>query len=106
MKPTAPELTAAARAIVQLAADGRSVGNWQQAIDVLVAEYNVSTARASDAVAKAARRLRNARLAEEGPFEYTLRIRLTDAQRRRAQMLADRETGGNLSALFRQRTLG
>ena len=105
MKPTTAELTAAAKLIVQLDVNGK-VANWQAASAALIAQYDVSAQRASQAVASAARRLRHAQLAAEGASNYTLRIRLSEAQHELALRLAHQETGGNVSELFRQRTLG
>jgi hypothetical protein len=105
-KPLDAELTTAARGIVILDAAGK-VANWPAAIAALVAEYDVSAARASKAVASAAKRLRHKQLAEDGGKDYhTFRIRLSRPQHERAVMLANQETGGNVSELFRQRTLG
>jgi len=104
MKLTAAELAAAAKLLVQLDVNGKAA-NKQQAIDALVAQYDISALRAKRAVTSAIQRLRNAQLAE-GSSDYTLRIRLTEQQHELALRLAKQETDGNVSALFRQRTLG
>lgn len=101
-KPTIAELTADALAQIVLDADGK-IANTDAVLDALVLRWGVTSKRAWTAVACAARRLRNRQFAEEGTADYMLRIRLTDAQHRRAVIEADQETGGNVSELFRRR---
>jgi hypothetical protein len=105
MTPTNAVLTAAALRLVRLDSESRVIAA-EDAENALMAAHNVTRARARTSVACAARRLRNAQFAAEGTADFTLRIRLTEPQRQRAQIEADRETGGNLSELFRRRTLG
>ena len=106
MKPTTTEIRQQAMYITTLDQFG-AIAEFGATVKRLASDMGISETRANDAVAYAARRLRHAQLAEEGAKDYiTFRIRLSRSQHERAVMLAKQETGGNVSALFRQRTLG
>ena len=89
--------------IVTLGADGINSTARENAATIM-AEFGVTKLRANTAVAQAARRLRNKQLVNDpGPATFMLRVRLTERQRERLQLMADHETGGDMSALVRHR---
>lgn len=89
--------------LVQIDADGYNLDSRAQ-ITTIMDEFGVSRQRANTAVAHAARRMRNIQLVNDpGPATFTLRVRLTERQRERLQLMADRETGGDMSVLTRRR---
>ena len=101
-KPTTAELTADALAQIVLDADGK-IANTDAVLDALVLRWGITSKRAWTAIACAARRLRNRQFAEEGTSEFILRVRLTERQRKHLQIMADQETGGDMSKLVRRR---
>ena len=102
MTPTNQQLADRAAELITL--DGAShVVGAALVKEAIMSTFDVSERRAATAIATAARRLRNTRLAEDtGPADFTLRVRLTEPQRERLQMLADRETAGNVSTYVRR----
>jgi hypothetical protein len=101
MKPTTAEVNTAAMRITQLDAAGR-VNDMLGTVGQLMAALDISEGRAMTAVAWAARRQRNAAMAADGTGDFLLRVRLTENQRIRLQVMADRETGGNMSEFVRR----
>lgn len=101
MIPTTKQVRDRAMQIKSLDQFG-AIDSFDATVMQLVTDLDISAARAKAAVAWAARRQRNAQLAEEGTGDFTLRVRLTEKQRSRLQILADRETGGNMSEFVRR----
>jgi len=97
------QLIERAMELVTLGADGYNANASAQTA-VLMAEFGVSRQRANTAIARAARRLRNNLPSGDfGPASFMLRVRLTERQRERLQLMADAETGGDMSELVRRR---
>ena len=72
--------------------------------DLLMSEFGVTRARANTAVATAARRARTQRFADDADAAtFTLRVRLTERQREHLQIMAEQETGGDMSKLVRRK---
>lgn len=89
--------------IVTLDADGIN-STSRENVATIMSEFGVTKLRANTAVAQACRRLRNKQLVNDsGPATFMLRVRLTERQRERLQLMADRETGGDMSDLVRRR---
>ena len=97
------ELTRRAIELVTLDADGRNVTAHQDVAQIM-SEFGVTKARANTAVGRAARLLRGQRFADDDEAAtFVLRVRLTERQRQHLQILADRETGGDMSKFVRRR---
>lgn len=89
--------------LVKLDSDGYN-STSRESVYAIMTEFGVTRQRAVTAVAQAARRMRNKQLVNDpGPATFMLRVRLTERQRERLQMMADRETGGDMSAVVRAR---
>ena len=97
------QLIERAMQLVNLDSDGYNTDSRSQ-VAVIMSEFSVSKQRANTAVAHAARRMRNIQLVNDpGPATFMLRVRLTERQRERLQLIADQETGGDMSAVVRKR---
>jgi|WetSurMetagenome_2_1015567.scaffolds.fasta_scaffold47559_1 hypothetical protein len=101
MKPTTAQVRERAMDITTVDQFGAIV-EFGATVKILAAEMGISAARANAAVAWAARRQRNAQMAADGTGDFLLRVRLTENQRIRLQVMADRETGGNMSEFVRR----
>lgn len=100
---TDSQLIRHAAGIIKLDADGTCI-NGAETVAAVMADYGVSKARAKAAVGTAARRARTQRFADDDEAAtFTLRVRLTERQREHLQILADQETGGDMSKLVRRR---
>ena len=89
--------------LVKLDSDGYN-STSRESVNAVMDEYGVTRQRAVTAVAQAARRMRNQQFVNDpGPATFMLRVRLTERQRERLQMMADSETGGDMSAVVRAR---
>lgn len=97
------QLIERAMQLVNLDSEGYNTDSSAQ-VAVIMSEFDVSKQRASTAVAHAARRMRNIQLVDDpGPASFMLRVRLTERQRERLQLMADRDTNGDMSAVVRKR---
>jgi len=92
-----------AAGIIKLDADGICV-NGAETVAAVMADFGVTKARASAAASTAARRARTQRFADDDEAAtFTLRVRLTERQREHLQIMAEQETGGDMSKLVRRK---